>query len=77
MLPMFVIYFQQHVHIQKGKTKGVLEKLTAQPNPKFSLSQCVSSWTQNNYTNTRTFFHWVVVISKSAPIETFYFICFI
>jgi hypothetical protein len=45
MLPMFVIYLQQHVHIQKEKEKGVLEKSTAQSNPKFSLSKCVASWT--------------------------------
>jgi len=49
-LPMFVIYLQQHVHIQKEKKKGVLVKSTAQLNPKFSLSKCVASWTRNNYT---------------------------
>jgi hypothetical protein len=45
MLPMFIIYLQQHVHIQKKRKKGVLVKLTAQLNPKFSLSKCVASWT--------------------------------
>jgi hypothetical protein len=77
MLPMFVIYLQQHVHIQKEKKKGVLVKSTAQPKPKFSLSKCVASWTQSNYTITRASFHWLVVTLKSTPTKTFYYICFI
>jgi len=51
------------------KEKGILEKSTAQPNPKFSLSKCVASLTQSNYTITRAFFHQVVVILKSTPIK--------
>jgi hypothetical protein len=49
-------------HTKRKKRKGVLVKSTAQLNPKFSLSKCVASWTRNNYTITRTSFHWVVVI---------------
>jgi hypothetical protein len=62
ILPMFVIYLQQHVHIQKEKEKGIMVKSIAQPNPKFNLSECVASWSQRNYTITRASFHWVVVI---------------
>jgi len=57
MLPMFVIYLQQHVHIQKEKKKkGILKKLIAQPNPKFNLSKCVASWTQSNLHNYKGLF---------------------
>jgi len=58
-------------HTKRKKEKGILEKLTAQPNPKSNLSKCVASWTQNNYTITRVSFHQVVMTLKFTPINFF------
>jgi hypothetical protein len=65
------IFNNAHTYKKKKreKEKGILEKSTAQPNPKFGPSKCVASWTQSNYTIIRASFHQVVVTLKSTPIK--------